>query len=75
MHIPVLGADLLPAPRGSGNCASNSRWRQPRAAIATFLARLASPQVSWVDEHLLLIAGRSPATTENPAVWPARRTR
>jgi len=29
-----------------------------RAAIATFLARLPSPEVSWV-EHLLVIAGRS----------------
>ena len=27
------------------------------AAIATFLARLPSPQVSWIDEHLLVIAG------------------
>ena len=30
-----------------------------RAAIATFLARLPGPQVSWVDEHLLVIAARS----------------
>ncbi len=30
-----------------------------RAAIATFLACLPSPEVSWVDEHLLVIAGRS----------------
>ena len=30
-----------------------------RAAIATFLARLPSPEVSWVDEHLLVIAGGS----------------
>ena len=30
-----------------------------RAAIATFLARLPSPEVSWVDEHLLVVAGRS----------------
>ncbi|MGN6174020.1 MAG: hypothetical protein ACTHPS_13930, partial [Streptosporangiaceae bacterium] len=29
-----------------------------RAAIATFLARLPSQQVSWVDEHLLVIAER-----------------
>ena len=26
-----------------------------RAAIATFLARLPSPEVSWVDEHLLVV--------------------
>ncbi len=30
-----------------------------RAAITTFLARLPGPEVSWVDEHLLLVAGRS----------------
>jgi SAM-dependent methyltransferase len=30
-----------------------------RASIATFLARLPSPEVSWVDEHLLVIAGAS----------------
>ena len=29
------------------------------ASIATFLARLPSPEVSWVDEHLLVIAGAS----------------
>lgn len=34
-----------------------------RAAIATFLARLPGPQVSWVDEHLLAIADRSATTT------------
>jgi SAM-dependent methyltransferase len=30
-----------------------------RASIATFLARLPSPEVSWVDEHLLVVVGRS----------------
>ena len=30
-----------------------------RASIATFLARLPSPQVSWVDEHLLVVVGGS----------------
>ena len=30
-----------------------------RAAIAPFLARLPSPEVSWVDEQLLVIAGGS----------------
>ena len=29
------------------------------ASIATFLARLPSPEVSWVDEHLLVVAGAS----------------
>ena len=32
-----------------------------RAAIAAFLARLPGPEVCWVDEHLLLVAGRSQA--------------
>src|SRR6266705_3313174 len=48
-----------------------------RAAIATFLARLPSPEVCWVDEHLLVIAGRSrhnqaepdgPASLANQAI-------
>ena len=30
-----------------------------RASIATFLARLPSQRVSWVDEHLLIVVGRS----------------
>ncbi|MGN6172269.1 MAG: class I SAM-dependent methyltransferase [Streptosporangiaceae bacterium] len=30
-----------------------------RASIATFLARLPSPDVCWVDEHLLVVAGAS----------------
>ena len=37
-----------------------------RAAIATFLARLPGPQVSWVDEHLLVIAARSRRHQANP---------
>jgi SAM-dependent methyltransferase len=31
-----------------------------RAATATFLARLPGPEVCWVDEHLLVIAGGEP---------------
>jgi SAM-dependent methyltransferase len=30
-----------------------------RASIATFLARLPSPEASWVDEHLLVVVGGS----------------
>jgi SAM-dependent methyltransferase len=30
-----------------------------RASIATFLARLPSPKVCWVDEHLLVVVGGS----------------
>jgi SAM-dependent methyltransferase len=36
-----------------------------RASIATFLARLPGPEVSWVDEHLLIVAQRQPP-------WPCR---
>ena len=48
-----------------------------RAATATFLARLPGPEVCWVDEHLLVIAGRSrdnqagpdgPASPANQAI-------
>src|SRR6266849_5083401 len=48
-----------------------------RASIATFLARLPGPEVSWVDEHLLVIAGASrhdqaepdgPASLANQAI-------
>jgi len=47
-----------------------------RASIATFLARLPGPEASWVDEHLLVVAGGSrrhqaephgPANPANPA--------
>jgi SAM-dependent methyltransferase len=31
-----------------------------RASIATFLARLPSPEVCWVDEYLLVVAGGQP---------------
>jgi ubiquinone/menaquinone biosynthesis C-methylase UbiE len=31
-----------------------------RAAIARFLARLPGPEVSWVDEHLLVVVRRTP---------------
>jgi SAM-dependent methyltransferase len=37
-----------------------------RQAIATFLGRLAGPEVTWVDEHLLVVAGRG---------WRDRRRR
>ena len=48
-----------------------------RAALATFLARLPGPEVCWVDEHLLVIAGASrhdqaepdgPASLANQAI-------
>ena len=37
-----------------------------RASITTFLARLPSPEVSWVDEHLLIVVGASRRNQEEP---------
>jgi ubiquinone/menaquinone biosynthesis C-methylase UbiE len=37
-----------------------------RASIATFLARLPGPEVSWVDEHLLVVVGGSRRNQEEP---------
>ncbi len=37
-----------------------------RAAIATFLARLPGPEVSWVDEHLLVVGGASHRSLAGP---------
>jgi hypothetical protein len=37
-----------------------------RAAIAVFLARLPGPEVSWVEEHLLVIAGGSRHSQAEP---------
>jgi len=37
-----------------------------RASIATFLARLPSAEVCWVDEHLLVVAGGSPRNQVGP---------
>jgi SAM-dependent methyltransferase len=46
-----------------------------RASIATFLARLPSPQVSWIDEHLLIVISGShrnqvqPVHSSKAAAW------
>src|SRR5881392_1433126 len=37
-----------------------------RASIATFLARLPGPEVSWVDEHLLVVGGASHRSLVGP---------
>jgi SAM-dependent methyltransferase len=39
-----------------------------RASIATFLARLPNPDVSWIDEHLLVIVGASHSTRSRPTL-------
>jgi SAM-dependent methyltransferase len=44
-----------------------------RQAIAVFLARLPGPQVSWVDEHLLVIAAATSDPGRRPP--PARASR
>jgi SAM-dependent methyltransferase len=45
-----------------------------RASIATFLARLPSPEVSWVDEHLLVVVAGS-RRRESPPARAAGRAR
>jgi hypothetical protein len=47
--------------------------KELRAAIATFLARLPSPEVSWVDEHLLVVVGGSRRNQVEPD-GPGSRT-
>jgi SAM-dependent methyltransferase len=44
-----------------------------RQAIAAFLARLPGPEVSWIDEHLLVVAAASPGP--GPPTPPARAGR
>jgi SAM-dependent methyltransferase len=48
-----------------------------RACIATFLARLPSPEVSWVDEHLLVVVGsrRNQAEPDGPDSRASRVSR
>jgi SAM-dependent methyltransferase len=49
-----------------------------RASIATFLSRLPSPEVSWTDEHLLIVVGGSrrgqdaPDSPGSPASQPIK---
>jgi SAM-dependent methyltransferase len=45
-----------------------------RASIATFLARLPSPEVSWVDEHLLVVVGGSRRNQVEPDGSSSART-
>jgi SAM-dependent methyltransferase len=44
-----------------------------RASIAAFLARLPGPEVSWTDEHLLIVVARSRRNQGELTVRPARR--
>jgi ubiquinone/menaquinone biosynthesis C-methylase UbiE len=44
-----------------------------RASIATFLARLPGPEVSWIDEHLLVVAGGTRHHQAEPGGPSSRR--
>ena len=46
-----------------------------RASITTFLARLPSPEVCWVDEHLLVVVGGAAATRCSRTARAAGQTR
>lgn len=46
-----------------------------RASIATFLARLPSPEVSWTDEHLLVVAAGSRRNQAEPDGLGSRASR
>jgi ubiquinone/menaquinone biosynthesis C-methylase UbiE len=48
-----------------------------QASIATFIARLPSPEVSWVDEHLLVVvgSGRDQAEPDDPSGLAGQATK
>ena len=51
------GLGVLP---GATTRPSPSTRRTPlQASIATFMTRLPGPEICWVDEHLLVVAGGS----------------
>jgi SAM-dependent methyltransferase len=60
-HPRTSTAERLQAQAEGHHYSTFSRYtpQELRAAIATFLARLPSPEVCWVDEHLLVVAGAS----------------
>jgi SAM-dependent methyltransferase len=77
--LTVVGAQNFRHPRSStaerlraqaeGHHYSTFSFYAPgelRAAIATFLARLPSPEVSWTDEHLLIVVGASRRNQAEP---------
>ena len=78
-HPRTSTAERLQAQAEGHHYSTFSRYtpQELRAAIATFLARLPSPEVCWVDEHLLVVAGASrrnqvepdsPGTLANKAI-------
>jgi hypothetical protein len=60
-HPRSSTAERLQAPAEGRHYSTFSLYtpEELRASIAAFLVRLPSPEVSWVDEHLLVVAGRS----------------
>ena len=60
-HPRTSTAERLQAQAEGRHYSTFSRYtpEELRAAIATFLARLPSPTVCWVDEHLLIVVGAS----------------
>jgi hypothetical protein len=60
-HPRTSTAERLQAQAEGHHYSTFSRYtpQELRAAIATFLARLPSPEVCWVDEHLLVVVGAS----------------
>jgi ubiquinone/menaquinone biosynthesis C-methylase UbiE len=60
-HPRTSTAERLQAQAEGRHYSTFSRYtpQELRASIATFLARLPSPEVCWVDEHLLVVVGAS----------------
>jgi hypothetical protein len=67
-HPRSSTAERLQAQAEGRHYSTFSRYtpQELRASIATFLARLPSPEVSWVDEHLLIVVGGSRRNQEEP---------
>ncbi len=67
-HPRSSTAERLQAQAEGHHYSTFSRYtpEELRASIAAFLARLPSPEVCWVDEHLLVVAGASRRNQEEP---------
>jgi SAM-dependent methyltransferase len=67
-HPRTSTAERLQAQAEGHHYSTFSRYapEELRASIATFLARLPSPEVCWVDEHLLVIVGGNRRNQEEP---------
>jgi SAM-dependent methyltransferase len=77
-HPRTRTAERLRAQAEGRHCSTFSLYppQELRAAIATFLASLPSREVSWMDEHLLVIADRhrNHAQPDGPANRANRAT-